>query len=124
MYDRLIESCRLLGPMEEAPKKTCIHLNRRSAFAGVYARNGYLLVEIVFLPDGSGRWLVCGVLGLFHGLYYALLMREGGFSVGYVLAGVFLVEAGASTICYVVWSRIRNPIRRLSSASTETAPSR
>jgi len=86
---------------------------------------GYLVVEIIFLPDGSGRWLVCGVLGLFHGLYYALLMREGGFNPPYVLGGVFLVEAVASTACYLLWRRVERPVTRaLSSVAMRSAPSR
>ena len=46
IYDRLIAVAELLGPVQQDPKQTCIHLNRRSAFAGVYVRNGYLLVEV------------------------------------------------------------------------------
>ena len=33
------------APVTAEPKKTCIHVNRRSALAGVYVRNGYLNLE-------------------------------------------------------------------------------
>jgi hypothetical protein len=72
----------------------------------------YLLVEIVFLREGSGRWLVCGVLGLFHGLYYALLLREGEYNAVYVLAGVFAVETLAAGIAYVLLSHLTRTLKR------------
>lgn len=70
---------------------------------------GYLLVEIIFLPDGRNRWVVCGILGIFHGMYYALFLREGEYNAVQVLAGVFTVECFASTLAYVLWSRIVQP---------------
>jgi hypothetical protein len=46
---------------------------------------GYLALEILFLPDSGHRAVVVGVLGLFHGMYFA-------DSSGFALAGAVLVE--------------------------------
>jgi len=46
LYDQLISLLRTFGPIEEDPKKTSIHLNRKSALAGVETRKDYLLLNI------------------------------------------------------------------------------
>ena len=46
LYDRLVSLLRTFGPIEEDPKKTSIHLNRKSALAGVEVRKDYLLLNI------------------------------------------------------------------------------
>jgi len=46
LYDQLIMLVRALGPIQEDPKKTSIHLNRKSALAGVETRKNYLLLNI------------------------------------------------------------------------------
>jgi hypothetical protein len=46
LYDQLISFLRTLGPIEEDPKKTSIHLNRKSALAGVETRKDCLLLNI------------------------------------------------------------------------------
>jgi hypothetical protein len=35
IYDRLVEAAEQFGPVRQDPKKTSIHLARRTAFAGV-----------------------------------------------------------------------------------------
>ena len=45
IYDRLLQSLRKFGPVTESPKKTSIHLDRKTAFAGIYTRQKYLLVH-------------------------------------------------------------------------------
>src|SRR6185295_17884058 len=50
----------------------------------------YLAVEILALPRAGSRWLVAGVLGGFHGLYFELFLRNTGYSAGWVLAGASL----------------------------------
>lgn len=45
-YDRLLATVRTLGPFEEDPKKTSIHLARGTAFAGVATRKAYLLLTL------------------------------------------------------------------------------
>jgi hypothetical protein len=46
LYDQLLSLLRTFGPLEEDPKKTSIHLNRKSALAGVETRKDYLLLNI------------------------------------------------------------------------------
>ena len=43
-YDRLMDELRQFGPVKEAAKKTSIHLEKNSGFAGVHPRkNGFNL---------------------------------------------------------------------------------
>jgi hypothetical protein len=46
IYDRLLTAARRFGTVEEDPKKTSIHLNRASAFAGVATRKSALIITI------------------------------------------------------------------------------
>jgi len=46
LYDQLLALLRTFGPVEEDPKKTSIHLNRKSALAGVETRKDGLLLNI------------------------------------------------------------------------------
>ena len=46
LYDQLVAVLRTFGPVEEDPKKTSIHLNRKSALAGVETRKDCLLLNI------------------------------------------------------------------------------
>ena len=42
IYETIVAASRKFGPVEEDPKKTSIHLNRESAFAGIRTRAGSL----------------------------------------------------------------------------------
>jgi uncharacterized protein DUF5655 len=46
LYDQLLSMLQTFGPVAEDPKKTSIHLNRKSALAGVETRKDYLLLNI------------------------------------------------------------------------------
>ena len=46
LYDQLVSLLQTFGPIQEDPKKTSIHLNRKSALAGVETRKNYLLLNI------------------------------------------------------------------------------
>ena len=46
LYDRLVALTETFGPVEQDPKKTSIHLNRRTAFAGVAVRKAHLVLTI------------------------------------------------------------------------------
>jgi hypothetical protein len=46
IYDRLLHVSKALGPFEEDPKKTSIHLVRRTAFAGVATRKDALVLTL------------------------------------------------------------------------------
>lgn len=45
-YDAIIGASREFGPVEEDPKKTSIHLNRKSAFAGIQTRREFLILTV------------------------------------------------------------------------------
>jgi hypothetical protein len=46
LYDQLLAMLRTFGPVVEEPKKTSIHLVRKSALAGVETRRDYILLNI------------------------------------------------------------------------------
>lgn len=46
IYDALISAAQKFGPVTEDPKKTSIHLNNRTAFAGVVTRRDFLILTI------------------------------------------------------------------------------
>ena len=46
MYDRLVVVAEKFGPVEQDPKKTSIHLNRKTAFAGVTVRKAHIVLTI------------------------------------------------------------------------------
>ncbi len=52
----------------------------------------YLAVEILLLPSAGSRWAVAGALGVFHGMYFALFIRDSEYRAAYVLTGVAVVE--------------------------------
>jgi predicted DNA-binding protein (MmcQ/YjbR family) len=46
IYDTIVKTSSALGPVEQNPKKTSIHLNRRVAFAGVQTRKDALILTL------------------------------------------------------------------------------
>ena len=46
LYSKLLAAVRKLGPVTEDPKKTSIHLNRKSALVGVYVRKAHLVLTL------------------------------------------------------------------------------
>ena len=46
VYDRLVAMVESFGPVEQDPKKTSIHLNRATAFAGVAVRKTHIVLTI------------------------------------------------------------------------------
>jgi hypothetical protein len=53
IYEALLRSARRFGPVEEDPKKTSIHLNRKSALAGVQTRKNHLILTLKLDKDIS-----------------------------------------------------------------------
>lgn len=51
IYDTLVKAARKLGPIEEDPKKTSIHLNRSTAFAGVATQKAALVLTLKSASD-------------------------------------------------------------------------
>ena len=46
IYNRLLTSLKKLGPVKEAAKKSSIHLENKSGFAGVHPRKTYINLVI------------------------------------------------------------------------------
>lgn len=65
----------------------------------------YLAVEILLLPEAGQRWLVVGVLGVFHGLYIGHFIGGSGYAAAYVLTGVALAEVALAGIFGLLFSR-------------------
>src|ERR1043166_9078445 len=51
IYDRILAASRKWGPVEEDPKKTSIHLNRSSAFAGIQTGKDHLVLTVKSRAD-------------------------------------------------------------------------
>ena len=73
----------------------------------------YLAVEVLLLPAARGRWLVAGVLGAFHGLYFALFLRTSEYHAGWVLAGAVLAEAACLGGLALLFARVDRAAARL-----------
>lgn len=65
----------------------------------------YLAAEILLLPKAGSRWAVAGVLGVFHGLYFALFLRASGYSAGWVMAGAALAQAALLVLLALLFHR-------------------
>ena len=46
IYDCLLRDLKKFGPLVEEPKKTSIHITRKTALAGVATRKAYLILTI------------------------------------------------------------------------------
>ncbi len=66
----------------------------------------YLALETVLLPQSRREIVVC-VLGLFHGAYFATLLRHAGYAPPAFLTGVVLTQAAALGMLYVLLRRLR-----------------
>jgi len=51
IYDRILATARKWGPVDEDPKKTSIHLNRSTAFAGIATRRDALILTLKSKTD-------------------------------------------------------------------------
>jgi len=67
----------------------------------------YLAVEILLLPQAGARWLIAGVLGAFHGLYFHLFLQTTNYQAGFVLAGAAVAEVLAIAVLALAFSQIR-----------------
>ncbi len=53
----------------------------------------YLASEILFLPEANNRWLICGGMGCFHGLFLAAFLQSARMNAEYFLPGALASEA-------------------------------
>lgn len=73
----------------------------------------YLAVEILLLPRAGGRWLIAGLLGAFHGLYFLLFLQSTGYAPGYVLLGAAVAQLVLIATFALIFSRITRWISAL-----------
>ncbi len=52
----------------------------------------YLAIEILLLPEAGHRWAVAAALGVFHGFYFGLFLRDSQLHPLPVLGGVLITE--------------------------------
>jgi len=57
-YEALLAAARKLGPFTEDPKKTSIHLNRKTAFAGIATRKAALILTVKSAKELDGPRVV------------------------------------------------------------------
>lgn len=53
----------------------------------------YVASEVLFLPDAKNRWLVCGAMGCFHGLFLGAFLLAARMNPAHFLPGVLSLEA-------------------------------
>ncbi len=53
----------------------------------------YVASEVLFLPESSGRWAVCGAMGCIHGLFLASFLQAAKMEPLYYLPGALGTEA-------------------------------
>ena len=58
IYDRILDAAAKAGPVREEPKKTSIHLSRKSAFAGIATRRDALVLTLKSSTDIRSRRIV------------------------------------------------------------------
>ena len=51
IYDRLVQTAEQFGPVTQDPKKTSIHLARRTAFAGIATRRDAIILTLKSKSD-------------------------------------------------------------------------
>jgi hypothetical protein len=66
----------------------------------------YLAVEVLTLPKAGQRWLVAAVLGVFHGLSYALYLTSTGYDAFTVLFGMAVAEIIAISVFALIMHRL------------------
>ena len=66
----------------------------------------YLAVEILMLPRAGSRWLIAGILGGFHGLYFELFLRTTEYRAVWVLSGAALAELALIAAFAFAFARI------------------
>jgi hypothetical protein len=70
----------------------------------------YLAVEILLLPKAGTRWLVAGVMGLFHGLWLYLFIEATGYHAALVTGGAAVGEA--AVLSALGWVAAKGWVRR------------
>jgi hypothetical protein len=98
----------LLGQMVSAliAQRTAWEPTPRFVEAATALTIAYMAVEILALPNAGKRWLIAGVLGVFHGLYFALFLGATGYRPVFVLTGAAFSELILIALFAYCFSRI------------------
>jgi len=78
----------------------------------------YLAVELLVIPNAGGRWIVTGVLGAFHGVYFSMLFAAGDYPPALFLAGAIAAEALIATLLWTAVRRLHTGALRTALSST------
>ncbi len=91
-----------------------IWLSPRFLEAAAALTIAYLALEILLLPDAGARWAVAGVLGVIHGLYFAMILAAGEWNGARFVSGVLAGEAVAGGLMWSIAAlfRRRAPLPR------------
>lgn len=73
----------------------------------------YLAVEILLLPEARHRWAVAAVLGVFHGFYFGIFLRDSRMHPAPVLAGVLVTELAVLGLFAWLLARLERAAARL-----------
>jgi len=66
----------------------------------------YLAVEILLLPKAGARWLIAGVLGVFHGLFLYLFVQTADYRPAFVLLGAAAAEIAVVAVLAPILRRM------------------
>jgi hypothetical protein len=66
----------------------------------------YLAVEMLLLPKAGARWLIAGVLGVFHGLFLYLFVQTADYRPGFVLLGAAVAEVAVIAVLAPIFARM------------------
>jgi hypothetical protein len=87
--------------------------NTRFVEAAAALTIAYLSVEILLLPKAGSRWMIAGILGVFHGLYFHLFIQTTSYHAPLVLSGAAVAEGGVMALLYLGFARLRRWTRLL-----------
>jgi hypothetical protein len=83
IYQTLLKALRQFGEVQEAPKKTSIHLDNATGFAGVYPRKDYILLHFrTAYPIEDKRLEKSEQLSAKRFKYSIRLQKEGDIDAG------------------------------------------
>jgi hypothetical protein len=83
-----------------------VQLSPRFIEAAAALTIAYLAFEIILLPDSGKRWMIVGVLGLFHGMYFSIFLASSGFHLPAFLSGVVAAELLLIAVFALVLGRL------------------
>ncbi len=68
----------------------------------------YLAAEVLALPEGTHRWVVCALIGCFHGLFLASFVASAELPVQYFLPAALGAEGALAAVAGTIRLRFAN----------------